>query len=50
MTLTRENKALLMLIVGVLTLALVGVLALDQLLHLGLVHFLLQLPAWVCPC
>ena len=50
MTLARKHKALLTLTVGVLTLALLGVLALDQLLHLGLVHLLLHLPAWTCPC
>lgn len=50
MTLALGTKPLLILLVVLLfTLALVGVLALDQVLHLGLLHALPYLPAWGSP-
>ncbi len=51
MTLTLRNTTLLALIaVLVLALVLISALVLDQTLHLGLLHFLLHLPAWGTPC
>ena len=49
MTFVYEHKALLALLVVALALALVSVLVLDQVLHLGLVQFLLHVPAWSFP-
>ncbi len=50
MTLALRTPWLARLIVLVLALALVSVFALDQVQHLGLVQFLLHLPAWGNPC
>ncbi len=50
MTLTLRNTTLPVLIaILVLALALISALALDLTMHLGLVHFLLHLPAWGNP-
>ncbi len=51
MTIALGNKVFLTLIaVLVLALALGSVVALDQGLHLGLLHALLHLPAWSNAC